>query len=166
MIDEFPTFPDATRLWVFGFPEELTPPQKELVTTALEGFVARWKSHGDVVRGAFAVVYNRFVLLAGESKDGISGCSIDSSVSVFKLLREKYRLDALNRNLVFFRDGSNIKAIPRIQFGELASQGLIDSAITIFNLGIETVEDLRRGLFEQPLAQSWVRETRSGTPRS
>jgi len=151
----FHDFRPDTRLWVYAFPRRLDPAELQIVRGALTEFVDDWKSHQDDVRGAFGIVHDQFVFLAGETADGVSGCSIDSSVRVFKALKTQFQLDALNRSLVYFRDGDYIKCVSRPDFQRLVDEGKIKNDTVVFNNAITKVGELQTGFWEIPFAQSW-----------
>jgi hypothetical protein len=151
----FPDFRPETRLWIYAFPRKLNEQERTLVQSKLEDFVREWKSHQDDVRGEFQIAYDQFVFLAGESIDKISGCSIDSSVRVFKALREHHDLDALDRGRVFYREGEEIRSISRTEFQKLVDADKIGADTIVFDNSIHTVGDLHDGKWELPFQQSW-----------
>jgi hypothetical protein len=152
----FPQFPDNARLWVFALARELTPDERQLVTKRLDEFVAAWKSHGSAVHGAYQIVENRFLLVAGYVDDGVSGCSTDSMVRVMKELRQAHGIDGFDRSLVFFRDaGGSMRAVTRAEFQNLAESGAVGDATIVFDATIQTVGDLRAGRFETVFARAW-----------
>lgn len=144
-----------TKLWIYAFSRRLDAGEMTLVYSVLKNFVDEWKSHQHDVRGAFEIVHDQFVLIAAESDNGISGCSIDSSVAVFKWLKAQNNLDALDRSFVFYRDGDVVRATTRSEFQELVDAGKINSDTRVFNNTITTIGELHAGKWEVPLSQSW-----------
>ncbi len=116
-----------TKLWIYAFSRRLDAGEVTLVYSVLKNFVDEWKSHQHDVRGAFEIVHDQFVLMAAESDNGISGCSIDSSVAVFKWLKAQNNLDALDRSFVFYRDGDVVRTTTRSEFQELVDAGKVIS---------------------------------------
>lgn len=152
----FSNAPDNARLWVFALARELDGEQRALVTHQLDGFVAEWKSHGTPVRGAYEILENRFVLIAGYVDDGVSGCSTDSMVRVMKTLRQDHKIDGFDRTLVFFRDTSGAaSAVSRDGFQELVDAGVVGDDTVVFDPTVQTVGDLRGGRFETTFARAW-----------
>lgn len=154
-MDYLAGFRPDSRLWIYAFPKRLNSGELAVVRRALNEFVDDWKSHQVDVRGAYEVVYDQFVLLAGESENGISGCSIDSSVSVFKWLREHAGLDALDRSQVFYRAGDEIRSRSRPEFQRLVDSGEITAATIVFNNALTKIGELHSGRWELPFAESW-----------
>lgn len=144
-----------TKLWIYAFSRRLDAGEVTLVYTVLKSFVDEWKSHQHDVRGAFEIVHDQFVLIAAESDNGISGCSIDSSVAVFKWLKAQNNLDALDRSFVFFRDGDVVRTTTRGEFQKLVNARKVNSDTRVFDNTITTIGDLHAGKWEVPLGQSW-----------
>lgn len=151
-----------TKLWIYAFSRRLDAGEVTLVYTVLKNFVDEWKSHQHDVRGAFEIVHDQFVLIAAESDNGISGCSIDSSVAVFKWLKAQNNLDALDRSFVFYRDGDVVRTTTRSEFQKLVDAGKVKSDTKVFNNTITTIGDFHAGKWEVPLSQSWHAQAFSG----
>lgn len=155
-VDIFREFPDDARLWVYAFERPLSADESRLVHGRLEAFMRDWHSHKKDVSGAFAIYHDRFVILCGASHDGISGCSIDSSVQQFKHFRDEHGLDGLNRNLVFYRDGDgDIQAVERADFRQEIEAGRLGPDTIVFDTTLQTLGDLRADRFELPMRESW-----------
>ena len=106
----FSDYPDQARIWIYGFSNELSPAEQELVQQKLNEFISVWNSHGKDVKGAYSIWYDRFVILTA-SDTTVSGCSIDSSIEVFRKLKDKHFLDALDLNRIYYRNGNKIEAV-------------------------------------------------------
>lgn len=151
----FPAFPEDARLWVYAMPRPLSEEQRKLVASRLADFVTQWQSHGAPVHGAFDIVEDQFVLIAGYVDGGVGGCSTDSMVRVMKQLREE-GLDGFDRTLVFFRDaGAKVQAVSRADFQAMVKGGNVDADTPVFDTTIQFVGDLRRGGFETTFDKSW-----------
>jgi hypothetical protein len=151
----FPAFPEDAKLWVYAMPRPLTEEQRKLVTARLAEFVTQWNSHGAPVHGAFDIIENQFVLIAGYVDGGVGGCSTDSMVRVMKQLREE-GLDGFDRSWVYYRDGEgNVHTTARSHFQDLVKDGRISPDTRVFDTTIQFVGDLRGGGFETTFARSW-----------
>jgi hypothetical protein len=164
---------DDTRLWVYALDRELTSDEQERVRGVLDAFLTEWQSHGTPVEGAYDIIEGRFVVLAGATADGVSGCSTDSSVRVIKQIEADMGVGAFDRTLVFFRDGAGkVVAVSRADFQDLVAQGhvtpdtiVFDNTVTtvghvtpdtiVFDNTVTTVGDLRSGRFETRFDRSW-----------
>jgi hypothetical protein len=152
----FRDFPDHARLWVFALARDLTPVERALVQERLDEFIRAWQSHGAPVRGAYAIMENRFVLIAGYVGDGVSGCSTDSMVRVMKELRMEHGIDGFDRSLVHFRDRDRAaRAVTRAEFQKLVEEGRVGDDTPVFDATVQSVADLRAGRFETTFARGW-----------
>jgi len=160
--DIFPEFRPETRVWVYAFPRKLNDQERKIVQLRLDQFVQDWKSHQDDVRGDFHIAYDQFVFLTGESIEKVSGCSIDSSVRVFKELRDQHDIDGLDRGRVYYRDHDEILNTTRAEFQNLVSTGKVKQETVVFDNSIHTVGELHQGKWEIPFSQSWHAEAFAG----
>jgi hypothetical protein len=151
----FSEFNDNAKVWIYAFDNPLSETDKRTVEDELNQFVSDWNSHGAAVKGKFIIVYNRFVILTAKCAAGISGCSIDSSVKAIKRIREKYNLNALDQQLVHYREGLEINCVERSRFQELISSGKINEDTLVFNNTIQSLGELRAGLWETKAGKSW-----------
>ena len=149
----FEEFSDQARIWIYGFKNKLSVKDIKIVQNELDNFVTNWKSHKDTVKGSFEILYDRFVIMVAESS--VSGCSIDSSVSVFKKLRDEYQLDALNQDLVYFRHSESITALSRDDFQNLVNENKIVPDTIVYNMTPTMLGVFRSGQWELPFGKSW-----------
>lgn len=149
----FENLPDESRIWVYGFDRSLNNQEYDLVKERLERFKEEWMYHGSSVSGDFDIIENQFVILA--TNEAISGCSIDSSVAVFKELKNETGLDALNQNLVYYRDNNDIKSVSRPDFQDLINDGVITEETKVFNLMINHLGSFKNGDFETSFKKAW-----------
>ncbi|MEJ2545852.1 MAG: hypothetical protein P8Y99_17455 [Calditrichaceae bacterium] len=149
----FEGFSDQARIWIYGFKEQLSAADINIINTELNNFVTNWKSHKDPVKGSYEILLDRFVILVAESS--VSGCSIDSSVSVFKKLRDEYQLDALNQDLVYFRNQEGVSALARNDFQKLVDEDKISWNTIVFNMIPTMLGVFRSGQWELPFSKSW-----------
>jgi hypothetical protein len=152
----FNDFPDNAKLWVYALAQPLSAEDRARVTERLDAFMNEWQSHGTPVVGGYEIVDDRFVMIAGYTGDGVSGCSTDSSVRVMKELREGYGIDGFDRTLVFFRDADRgVRAVTREEFKALVSANQVDATTTVFDSTVSSIADLRAGRFEPTFGKSW-----------
>lgn len=150
------TLPSDARVWVYGLDRALDPDTKPRVEALLDRFVRGWVSHDVPVEGAYEIVEDRFVVLAGHCTDGISGCSTDSSVRVIRALQEQAGVNGLDRSLVFFRgDDGAVHALNRVDFQKKVAAGVLGPGTPVFDTTIQHLSDLRSGRFETTFEESW-----------
>lgn len=151
----FAAFPDSASLWVYPFAQRLDAAATQTVRGALDPFLEQWNSHGAEVRGAYALQDDRFVLLAARPETTVSGCSIDSSVRIFKDLKTYAKLDGLAKSLVYYRGAAGVEAVSRSAFQALIDAGSVGPDTRVFDPGIQSLGELRAGRFELPLREAW-----------
>ena len=155
-LSQFDSLPNQAHLWIYGFQAPLTSGQQAQIDAVLNRFLDEWVSHGRPVSGAFACLYDRFVLLSGFQDEGISGCSVDSSVNRFRFLRDRLGLDALNRSLIYFRSREEtIEAVPFGQFQDLVRGGEVNESTPVFDTTLQRLGELREGKFETAFRDAW-----------
>lgn len=155
-ITAFEGMPDDTRVWVYGLDRPLDDATRERVTAVLDEFMKTWTSHDVPVKGAYALVEDRILILAGYCTDGIGGCSTDSSVRVVKALQADYGVNGLDRSLVFYRaDDDQVHALSRVDFQKKVEAGILGDGTPVFDTTIQNLNDLRAGRFETVFEKSW-----------
>jgi len=151
----FSNFTNSAFIWIYAFSSPLTQKDTTIVEQFLEKFIRNWKSHGTPVKGAYKILFNRFVFLCADSNVNVTGCSVDSSVRVFKDLHLKYNLNALDINIVFYKDKNKIQSVNRFEFQKLINQGKINKDTLVYNTSIQSLGELRAGYFESKLQDCW-----------
>ena len=151
----FNKFPDDARVWVYAFPHDLDEPNYNIIDSALKGFCATWQSHGAPVEGDYVIYKNRFVIVTGITDEGLSGCSKDSMVRVFKTLHIEHKLNALDDMLIHYRKDGQVVSVSRAAFDESCQNGEITPDTTVYNCGLHYLSELRAGKFECPFKDSW-----------
>ena len=149
-------FSPSSRVWIYQSNRLFSLPEAIEIETAINNFCAGWNSHGAEVTAYGNLFFGQFlVLMADESRTGVSGCSTDSSVRFVKQLGEKYAVDFFNRtNLAFFVK-DKIQVIPMTQLSYAFENGFINAETTYFNNLVETKEQLENN-WMIPVKKSWL----------
>ncbi len=159
-LSEFQDLPDEARVWVHCFEQELSGEQQEIIQKGLEAFLPQWVSHGTPVKAVFKILSGRFVVTAAYSRDGVSGCSMDSLLRNFKTFKTVHGLDGLKGGLLFYRDKEGtIQAVDQLKFQDLMESGEITSDTQVFQTLFTTLGQLRSAEFETPFENSWLSRT-------
>jgi hypothetical protein len=150
----FESLPDESRVWIHPF-KTLTGKEQERITKELERFLPEWAAHGAPVRGVCSIFFDRFVVTAGYCAEGISGCSTDSLIQTFKVLKTGYGLDGLQGGVLYYRDeNGEIQAVTPKEFREEVEAGRILAETPIFQTLLSKLGELRTGQFEVPFEES------------
>ncbi|MCJ8330590.1 MAG: hypothetical protein HRT89_09475 [Lentisphaeria bacterium] len=154
-LSKFTDLSDDARAWVYIFEKPLSEEDLDSVEDKLTRFMESWNCHGASVRGAWHCFENKILIIAGESTDGMSGCSIDSSVRVLKELKTE-GIDALNIANVHYRTADEILTIGRTAFANLCNSGSITDETIVFDISSVTrVGQLRETGIEKEFRSSW-----------
>ena len=152
----FDELPDRARLWVFSADRILTTEEQRLLAESVESGLAEWAAHGSPVRWAHQIRHDQFLMVGvDETHVELTGCSIDSAVRQIRTLEERLKMSFLDNARIFFRDGDTVRFVLRPEFQNLARDGRVDHDTIVYNNVIETVGELRGGLWEVPARKSW-----------
>ncbi|MDY7395193.1 ABC transporter ATPase [Aureibaculum sp. 2210JD6-5] len=155
MYVDFNALPNTSRVWVYQADRTLTEPEVKQISEYLRNFVNSWKRHGDDLTASYKIEYNQFIILAvDEDQNGVSGCSIDSSVHIIKEIEKAFDVDLLNKMKVSFKDGSNINTVNLSDFKKYAAQNKINADTIVFNNMINSKAELQSA-WEVEASKSW-----------
>jgi hypothetical protein len=148
--------PDS-RIWIFQSERYLSAQDIQDIDELLQPFIARWKSHGDRVKGYATILYNRFILLmADESETMVSGCSTDGAIHIIKEIENKFQLQLFNRfNLAFLINDSLIQ-LPLTAVPQALKDGNLQPDTPYFNNTVLTKQEFENNWLI-PLENSWLK---------
>src|SRR6476620_291385 len=96
-------FSPSSRVWIYQSSRQFTLSEALEIEALLSKFSSEWRSHGAEVDAYANLFFGQFlVLMADETRAGVSGCSTDSSVRFVKELGEKFGVDFFNRTTLAF----------------------------------------------------------------
>jgi len=149
-------FSPESRVWVYQSSRLFSLAEALQIEEQLNQFTAEWQSHGADVEAYGNLFFGQFVvLMADETKAGVSGCSTDSSVRFIKNLGEQYGVDFFNRtNLAFFVK-DKIQMLPMNQVPYAIQNGFIESDTLYFNNLVQTKKELEES-WMVPVKNSWL----------
>jgi len=144
------------RVWVYLSDKTFSPEVESGLKADVQNFLAGWNAHGTSLSSSFEIRHEHFIIIsADEEKFSASGCSIDKQLRFIKDTEQKYGLSLLNRLLVAYKAGDEIKVIHSSKIPELLSAGQINENTLVFNVGVGNDTELKNN-FEIPLKESWL----------
>lgn len=152
----FESLPDDARVWVFASDRPIAGADERRLLEAVDGYLSRWKAHGEPLTVARALTEQRFLTIAVDQRDAhASGCSVDG---LFRTLREIERdvgASLVGAGRVHFRasDGT-IQSVERGDFADLAAAGRVAADTPVFDPTVTTLGDWR-ARFETRVGESW-----------
>jgi len=148
-------FSDNSRVWVYQSDKQLTDTDVQSLQQQLNNFTTVWTAHNNQLKAKAEIRYNRFIILiVDESQAGASGCSIDKSVNYMKQLEQQFNIHLFDRFNLAYRNGNEIVSVPRQQFEQLITDGVINTGTIVFNNMVQNLTELKNK-WEVPFKDSW-----------
>ena len=149
-------FADHSRVWIYQSSRLFSLSEALDIEELINKFTAEWRSHGADVDAYGNLFFGQFVvLMADETRAGVSGCSTDSSVRFIKQLGEKLGVDFFNRTNLAFVVKDKIQVLPMSQLAYAAQNFFIDSETLYFNNLVHTKKELEEKWIV-PIKDSWL----------
>src|SRR5690606_11477834 len=146
-----------SKIWIFQSTRNFNAEEITEIESTLDAFMQEWNAHGAKLTAAYAIPYDRFIVLAvDENVEPASGCSIDSMTRIVKALEEKYNFGLLNRMLVSYKIEDEIFTLPLNEFKQKVKNNEIPEEASVFHNGITKLSEFEES-WELPLAESWVK---------
>ncbi len=150
--------PDTSRVWIYQSDRELSNHEVAFIGNETDSFIAEWTTHGKSMRAGFAVVDNRFLVIAAdESMTSASGCGIDKSVNHVKRMGTELGVDFFNRMLSSYRQGVEIITVPVHEFWARRKAGVVTADTLVFNNLAQNLGEFRMKWLI-PFRESWHEE--------
>lgn len=149
-------FSNNSRVWIYQSSRLFTLSEALEIEELLNKFTAEWQSHGAEVDAYGNLFFGQFiVLMADESRAGVSGCSTDSSVRFIKNLGEQFKIDFFARTNLAFVVKEKIQLLPLNQLGYALENNFIDGDTLYFNNLVQTKKKLETEWIV-PVKASWL----------
>jgi hypothetical protein len=144
------------RVWVYLSDKPFSPDVETALAADVASFLEDWNAHGTALSSSFALSHHQFIIIqADEEKFSASGCSIDKQLRFIKESEQKYGLSLLNRLIVAYRAGNEIKTVHSSRIPALLAAGGMNENTLVYNVGVGNDSELKDN-FEIPLKQSWL----------
>lgn len=151
-----PSFSGNSRVWVYQSSRLFSLSEALEVEDQVNRFTAAWQSHGADVEAYGNLFFGQFiVLMADETKAGVSGCSTDSSVRFMKNLGGQFGVDFFNRTNLAFVVKEKIQVLPLSQLAYATQNGFISGSTLYFNNLVQTKNELEEQWII-PAKESWL----------
>ena len=147
-----------SKVWVFQSSSEIPELSLENISNDSKDFLDQLNSHGRSLKSSFKLTYNHFLIIAVEnSKNEISGCSIDTITRFVKNLEVTYNLTFFDRLIVKYKkNNENIKSTSLNEFKTICKTKLIDDDIIVFNNLVKNIDELEN-IWETNIHNSWLK---------
>ena len=148
----------SSKVWVFQSSSEIPESLFENISIDTKNFLEELNSHGNSLNSSFKLIYNHFLIIAVENtKNEISGCSIDTIIRFVKNLELRYNLSFFDRLIVKYKEeNNNIKSTSLDEFKSIYKTKKISDKITVFNNLVKNIDELKN-IWETNIHNSWLK---------
>jgi len=149
-------FSADSRVWIYQSNRLFSLHEALQIEDLLKNFVSNWHSHGTPVTGYANLFFGQFIILiADESRSGVSGCSTDSSVRMIKDIEQLFNVSLFDRLLLGFIVKERVQMMPMAQLSYALENNFIESNTLYFNNTVLNLEQLKNNWLI-PLKDSWI----------
>lgn len=149
------SFSPQSRVWIYQSDRKFTSLEESEILDKLATFTNQWKAHGNELLAKAEIRYGFFIILTvDESRAGVTGCSIDSSVRLIKEIEQEYHVDLFNRFNIAYRLDDEVKVQGKEDFETLVNIKQVTPDTIVFNNMVQTLAELETK-WEVPFKNSW-----------
>ena len=149
MLVNFNTIPEESRIWIYAADHKLTNDQESCILKSISDHLQNWEAHKVPLTAGVTILENHFIVIAlDETKNGASGCSIDTLQNKIQNLEKALSISLLNRLNVFCRIDNEIECIPTLKLADNANQDTL-----FYDLTIQKKSELDSYL--KPISEGW-----------
>ncbi len=144
------------KCWVYTAKQALTDKNVSHVTQLADVFLSQWESHGKLLKGAFLIVKNRFLVVFADAEgDDMCGRAQDGQLKFIKELEEVTGNVFIDRMLIAYDNQGNIDVLPFTDLKSKIALGDINKETFFYNSLIQTKQDFQTN-WHIPIANSWL----------
>jgi hypothetical protein len=152
----FEELPNHGRLWVFPATRDLSDAEADAFLAAVDDFLSNWSAHGAPLRSGRELKERRFLLVGVDvDAEAPSGCSIDALVNRLRALGTELGVGLIDHAPIWFREGDEVRSVPRAEFRQLADSGRLEPDVTVVDTTLTSIRQLREGALERPASETW-----------
>lgn len=158
-LSKIPTeLPESSRVWIYQANRSFAEKEMVEINEQLVHFYLQWQVHGEPVSGWAGIFFNQFILfIADESNNSVSGCSIDSTVSLLKSIERQYQIQLFDRMTLTFLVKDKVEMLPFNQLNYALEKEYIQPETLVFNNLITSLSELKDS-WVIPLNESWAKQ--------
>ena len=149
MLVNFNTIPEESRIWIYAAEQKLTNEQESYILQSISDHIKNWEAHKVPLTAGVIILENQFVVVAlDETKNGASGCSIDTLQKLIQNLEKDLSISLLNRLNIFCKIEDEILCIPSFKLESIAKSNTL-----FYDLTIQKKSELHSYL--KPISEGW-----------
>ena len=149
MLVDFNTTSDQSRIWIYAAEHKLTNDQENHILKSISDYLQNWEAHKVPLTAGVTILENHFIIIAlDETKNGASGCSIDTLQNKIQEIEKELSVSLMNRLNIFCRIGDEIECTPTLKLAENTNKETL-----FYDLTIQKKSELSNWL--KPIEQGW-----------
>ena len=149
MLVDFNTTDEQSRIWIYAAEQKLTNEQEDHLLKSISNHLNNWEAHKIPLTAGVTILEHHFIVVAlDDSKNGASGCSIDTLQNTIQDLEKELSISLLNRLNIFCKIEGTIKCIPNTKLAEHANKKTL-----FYDLTIQKKGELSNWL--KPIEEGW-----------
>ena len=149
MLADFHTLPEESRIWLYASEKALTSDHQSHILNHIAEHLKSWNAHKVPLTAGVSILENHFIVVAlDETKNGASGCSIDTLQNKIQELEKELSISLLNRLNIFCRINDEIQCVPSFKLESIAKANTL-----FYDLTIQRKSDLHSYL--KPISEGW-----------
>ncbi|MDR3672993.1 MAG: hypothetical protein P4L36_19265 [Holophaga sp.] len=152
------SLPAHSRLWLLAL-ESLPDRQAQAqLRRGLDEIMAQWRHKGQVYQGAALLLEPQLIAVAEPSLAAQpSGCAIDGMLRKVRRLVEDQHLRLMDPAAsILVRLGDRLTVVAKADLQARLDEGTLDGHTPVLDLSLYSLEELRAGRLDAPLAATWV----------
>ena len=150
--------PAHSRLWLLALTTPPGPAAETRLRHGLAEIVGLWRHKGQAYQGVGTLLEPQLIAVAEPSlADHPSGCAIDGMLRKVHRLVEHLHLSLMDPAAsILVRLEERLVVVPKSEIQARLDEGTLDGHTPVLDLSLYSLEDLRAGRLEAPLACTWV----------
>ena len=132
MLVDFNTTDEQSRIWIYAAEQKLTNKQENYILESISDHLNNWEAHKMPLTAGVTILESHFIVVVlDDSKNGASGCSIDTLQNRIQEIEKELSVSLLNRLNIFCKIDDTIKCIPTTKLAGNANQETLFYDLTI-----------------------------------
>ena len=149
MLVGFNTTTDQSRIWIYAAEQKLTNNQENYILKSISNHLNNWEAHKAPLLAGVTILENHFIIIAlDETKNGASGCSIDTLQNKIQNLEKELSVSLMNRLNIFCRIDDKIHCISTTKLADNTNKDTL-----FYDLTIQKKSELHSYL--KPISEGW-----------
>ena len=149
MLADFNTLLEESRIWIYASEKALTTEHQSHILSYISEHLKGWNAHQQPLTAGVTILENYFIVVAlDESKNGASGCSIDTLQKTIQELEKELSISLMNRLNVFCKIEGEIVCVPSFKLGSI-----VNASTPFYDLTIQNKSELHS--YFKPISEGW-----------